>query len=522
MAYDDVTDPPEPDPTQPGEPQVRVRPDVWGLDEWDDTLLWYARAVAAMRQRPIADPTSWRYQAAIHAYNRGGDPYADPGDVLPGNGEQQRFWNQCQHGTWFFLPWHRMYLGYFEQIVAAAVEELGGSAGWSLPYWNYSDESNPDARRIPPAFRAPTLPDGSPNALRVGQRVPAANSGGIVLSDDEVDVSDSLDETVFIGTAFGGTSGFGGLQTAFNHSGGAPGKLEMTPHGDVHVAVGGSFPLPTGFMSRFNTAGLDPLFWLHHANIDRLWTVWKKRRAGNLDPAQSEWLDEPDFELHDAAGSVVTLTSSQVADSASSLFGYRYEDESDPLAAPADTGLAAAAAAGEEGAMGSEPAGPAEMVGATEERTVLRGRAVTRRVELQPAAGPAAAAVADESSAPRRVHLSIENVTGPEPMPHLVYVNLPEGADPVQHPERLAGSLSMFGLAEASGEDPDHPGSGLQYSLDITGVVERLGEDWSPDELRVTLVPKRVAGQELSAAAAAADAAPPAIEIGRISVYRGR
>ena len=27
-------------------------------------------------------------------------------------------------------------------------------------------------------------------------------------------------------------------------------------------------------MGAFETAGLDPLFWLHHANIDRLWEVW--------------------------------------------------------------------------------------------------------------------------------------------------------------------------------------------------------------------------------------------------------
>lgn len=49
---------------------ARMRRDVWKLDEWDPILLWYAKAVAGIRGRPLNAPTSWRYQAAIHAYER--------------------------------------------------------------------------------------------------------------------------------------------------------------------------------------------------------------------------------------------------------------------------------------------------------------------------------------------------------------------------------------------------------------------------------------------------------------------
>ncbi len=491
--------------------EVRIRRDVWHLDEWDDTLLWYARAVTEMQRRPIADPTGWRFQAAIHAYIRARDPNADAADQLPSAAEQQRFWNQCQHGSWYFLPWHRIYLGFFERIVAATVEQLGGPAGWSLPYWNYSDRNNPNARTIPPAFRAERLPDGSPNRLWVEQRTPAANAGGVVAEDYETDVVDCLDEQVFIGTAFGAATGFGGPPTSFSHSGGAPGKLEMTPHGDMHVAVGGSFPLPEGYMSRFHTAGLDPLFWLHHANIDRLWTVWNRRNPANTNPTQPEWLNQPAFEFHDASGSAVSMTSAEVADSVASTFRYRYEEESDPLETPIETTTARA----EEIPVPMEHM-PEEMVGASESRTVLKGGLVTARVAMEPATGPAAA---EAPVAPRRFHVNIENVRGWRPVPHLVYINIPDGANPADHPERLAGSLSMFGLPEASGEDPQQPGSGLTYSLDITRIVERLGDAWSPNDLRVTFVPKTAAGLEVPAAAGLET---PAIEIGRISVYRSR
>ncbi|MGH3426206.1 MAG: tyrosinase family protein, partial [Mycobacteriales bacterium] len=110
-----------------GAAELFVRRDVWSLGasgSWDPITTGYAQAVAAMKARPVTDPTSWAYQAAMHA------TYADapPGAV----------WNQCQHASWYFLSWHRMYLYYFERIARKAVAAEGGPADWALPYWNYS------------------------------------------------------------------------------------------------------------------------------------------------------------------------------------------------------------------------------------------------------------------------------------------------------------------------------------------------------------------------------------------------
>jgi tyrosinase len=45
---------------------VRVRKDVYKLPSTDKTLDWYGKAINELAKRPIKDPTSWRYQAAIH------------------------------------------------------------------------------------------------------------------------------------------------------------------------------------------------------------------------------------------------------------------------------------------------------------------------------------------------------------------------------------------------------------------------------------------------------------------------
>jgi tyrosinase len=130
---------------------IRTRRDVWKIPANDTTLEWYAKAVAALWDKPFDDPLSWRYQGAIHDYNPADDPLKKPGDQPPA--DDDRFRRLCQHGSTYFLPWHRVYLFYFEQLIATTVVQLGGPVGWSLPYWNYSDQNNPNARQLPPTFR---------------------------------------------------------------------------------------------------------------------------------------------------------------------------------------------------------------------------------------------------------------------------------------------------------------------------------------------------------------------------------
>ncbi len=61
--------------------------------------------------------------------------------------------------------------------------------------------------------------------------------------------------------------------------------LEGLPHNKVHNYIGGVGqidPGPYGNMTNF-LSPVDPIFFLHHANIDRLWDVWtRKQRARKL------------------------------------------------------------------------------------------------------------------------------------------------------------------------------------------------------------------------------------------------
>jgi tyrosinase len=489
---------------------ARIRKNARSLPPWDPILLWYARAVREMQQRLIADPISWRYQAAVHDYIRSNDPYASGGDVLPNQSQQRRYWRQCQHFSWFFLPWHRMYLGHFEQMMLSIIADKGGPSDWALPYWNYS-ANDPDARRLPQAFVDPQMPEGTPNPLRLriggGDVVrDAGNAGELVGDENDVDLQ-SLTETEFQAAPFGGSPGFGGPKTRFKHArrpGEPPrfGSLEATPHGTMHNAVG-------GWMSGFETAALDPIFWLHHCNIDRLWEVWlrhpRQQPKEFTNPTAAGWRTAVKFQLHNAQGNPVTMTPSQVVDTETSIFEYKYDDVADPLPAaptPVSGGML----------RGMERQIP-EMVGATEAIT-LTGEITATLLSTSEATGPASTTLA--AGTPQRYILNVENVTAEgRSQGYAVYVNLPEGADPARHRELFAGNLPLFGIDAVENPGEPHAGEGLWYALDITRVVQVLQErgDWDPRNIRLSFVPKRRPGPT------AVRSPSPPVHVGRVSLY---
>ena len=471
---------------------IQIRKDAWKLAKWDPILLWYAKAVRDMQGRAIKTSTSWRYQAAIHEYNPASLPAPDPPAQLPPLAEQQKYWTRCQHVSWAFLPWHRWYLFYFERIVAATVLALGGPSDWALPYWNYSDASNQDAMRLPPAFASATMPDGSANPLFVVSRA-RGNNGGFVGRPVDVDLSTCLTEPDYPAASTGGGGGFGGPKK-FQHAGqlGDPvGELERVPHGSMHNRVG-------GFMADFTLAALDPIFWLHHANIDRLWVVWLKSDPGHVNPPDASWLNTP-FDFRDENGNPVTNTAAGAVDTIP--LGYDYDDVSDPLGtavAPPSPAMAT----------GMTTKAIPEMVGATDGPVTLSRQPRTVAVSLAAPTGPAAAVLGAPAQTPKRVFINVENVTADHvPGGYTVHLN-----------DLFAGVLPMFGVKEATEQSEQHPGGGLHYSLDVTRVVEKLAErgEWDPSNARITFIPD---DEPAPSPTTAAMTAAPDVSIGRVSVY---
>ena len=260
--------------------QPHLRRDAHGLiaqNPAHPTLTAYATAITHMKTLPVANPTSWTYQAAIHGTN-----------LSPAQWPAGAPFSTCLHNQ-HFLAWHRMYLYFFEKIIA----KQSGMPGFALPYWNYGKVGQRD---IPAAFRQTS---GALAVLRDNSRSTSLNNGNPISA----------------GTASAATALAQGSFLGFQS------QLNGQPHGVVHTTVGGN-------MGGFNTAGLDPLFWLHHCNIDRLWEAWLAQGTGQVnliaDPA---WMSHTST-FADENGGLVSMANADVLETASQLH-YQYEEPRD-------------------------------------------------------------------------------------------------------------------------------------------------------------------------------------------------
>lgn len=227
---------PKKPPVPPGLVVLRKSVGTMAID--DPMLESYRTAVKAMKALPLNDPRNWTRQAQIH----------------------QDF---CPHGNWYFLPWHRAYLVAFERIC----RQLSNNPHFALPYWDWTS-----ARQLPAAFTAPMY-QGQSNPLYTTRTMPASAS----LPDNMVGptvISSILAEPQF--EVFGSSRGTGQTDTSstWQRSFGIQGPLESNPHNRIHGTVGG---VMASYMSP-----LDPVFWLHHCNVDRLWQEWNDVGHTNL------------------------------------------------------------------------------------------------------------------------------------------------------------------------------------------------------------------------------------------------
>ncbi|HEY0328689.1 MAG TPA: tyrosinase family protein [Rhodopseudomonas sp.] len=452
-------------------------------------LKLYAQAVTIMTTKiPKGDPRHWDFQwyshwipgpqspwSAVAAKKAetlqavyAGKPASDPNRKLA-----ELMWDDCQaHGSnpnqpeqfqeELFLPWHRYFVYYFEQIIRGVLQ----NPDFALPYWNYLG-GPPASTAIPEEFRNPS------SSLFRANRNPGVNDGKpIDVGSGRTPLSaDAFRETLYIDSP-DGSLGF------------CP-QLDGNPHGAVHVDTGN-----TTNMGRVPTAAGDPVFWLHHCEIDRLWESWN-RLPGRPNPT---W-PRRTLVFANAAGGMVTAPvagADRVA-----LLGYQYDDYFVPPGI-ATAEVAASAQAAPTAQAAPSAARPLEVRAVTTAPLSLGDAPVQASLSL-PAAALSGSRVTTfaASTGPRNLYLLLGGITlnaDPGDVVYDVYIDLPAGAKPGPDDPHYVGTVNFFHImighdhaAAATAADTGHHSTAV---FNVTETVQKLqsGNQLSK-QATVTLIP---------------------------------
>lgn len=414
-----------------------------------------------MMNRPVTDPTSYRFQADIHGtYD------------TPTTSTQTASWNGCEHGSYYFVAWHRMYLYFFDRILRAAA----GDPNLVLPYWNWTD---PAQRTLPLVFRQPA-DTSNPLFIASPGRPAALDSGTAFLSASTVDDSSAFADSGFETGGFSG-DGFGGGPSAPMQFAGAYGDLEMQPHNVVHSSLGGLMGDPM-------TAAQDPIFWLHHANIDRLWNHWIQQGGGRADPSDSAWLNTT-FTFYDEAGHAVYLTGSEIIDTVGQL-NYRYDDDISGQARirPRILAQIATPPGGASVPLSRKPATFLADSGAT--RITLTAAPVKARVPLTEPVRSTLRILKTQLT--HRLVLRFDDIRTEKPPSfyYAIYIDPPQGRDLDSRTPGFVGNLSLFSLVPhrvPGGKAMPMGNIFVDYDISrlLSAIVERNASD-----LAVVLIPR--------------------------------
>jgi tyrosinase len=226
------------------------------------------------------------------------------------------------HGGPAFLAWHREFLLQFEQ----ALQTVDSSV--TIPYWDFTVDNLPTSSIWSKDFMGGNGDVNDDNIVKTGPF--RQGQWTLVLGDstalrrDFGDLVPTLPTADDVQAAFGASNydvspfdvgspidqSFRNNLEGFNHPSG-----EAELHNRVHLWIAGSMAI--------DYSPNDPVFWMLHANIDRLWAQWQAANPDDQYDPESGAVDGQN--LYDTM-SPFGVTPASVLDHFA--LGYRYDTES--------------------------------------------------------------------------------------------------------------------------------------------------------------------------------------------------
>ncbi|KAL6991024.1 catechol oxidase [Sarracenia purpurea var. burkii] len=288
---------------------VRVRPAAHLAD--GEYTAKFSKAIQLMKDLPDEDPRSFKQQADIHcaycngAYDQVGFPTID----------------LQVHNSWLFFPFHRYYLYFFERILGKLIDD----PSFAIPFWSWD---SPDAMKMPEMYADNKSPLYT--ALRDGKHWPPTLVDlDYNLTDPKISGKEQISSNLTImyrQVVSGGKTAklfMGSPYRAGEDPDPGAGALENIPHGPIHIWCGDRSQPNIEDMGNFYSAGRDPIFFAHHGNVDRMWTIWKTLGGKRSDFTDPDWLNA-EFLFYDENAQPVKVKVRDCLDT--TKLGYVYQD----------------------------------------------------------------------------------------------------------------------------------------------------------------------------------------------------
>jgi tyrosinase len=172
--------------------------------------------------------------------------------------------NNYIHGNPMFLPWHRA----FTVVVEVEMRKYAGEQ-FALPYWDWGYDSQ--APELGPMWGTDELSigrgaDDRNGCVRTGHfrnYRPRYNRRSCLTREWSGSI-DPVTSTDMLNRLMANSRSYDTFRV----------NLERDPHSAVHVNIGGDM----GEM----ISPSDPVFFLHHAMVDKIWNDWQKLRPDNM------------------------------------------------------------------------------------------------------------------------------------------------------------------------------------------------------------------------------------------------
>jgi hypothetical protein len=365
-------------------------------------------------------------------------------------------WDNCTHFTpgieINFLIWHRLYIYNFEKIVRS----LSHDPSFALPYWAYTDTTNIIANRtLNQQLR------NTKSSLYTASRFKELNNGvplngDIIAALDLTKLNQNTDLYLYSK------------------------QIDAAPHGAMHNYIGAGNNdhymiyneiyqkvYDGGLMANVPSAGFDPVFWLHHSNIDRIWQQWTNSANGKKITVEDLKAHPFHYQFYNEKGQAVTYTPEEIV---KIIYNLDYDFDDTKL----NPGAGLLKNKIEAPSVFLSAKIPADTVAKKDVEQTVTGKALTFSVANKHQQSLKLFTSKNQAGIHKTVVVKLTISIAKEPKGiYQVYINLPKGATPDPKGNYFAGFITFFGSTHASMPGMNMGSTDATFYFDLTDEFDK-------------------------------------------------